>query len=337
MRLFRWLLAMLLTAATLLCVMPLVKAASPSYATVWKTEHSFDSLSAVAAGDLNHDNRDELVLAGRYYIERQFHIEVMTLENGAFSPRWRSPNIYEDYSSLRVGFARFQGMQGALVLTRTRAYLYTYDSTAGEYITAWETKHTLYPSGLAVTDFEMALADFDSDGSDEIVVSRVFQKGTKFPSESLVMLDWTPEGFTVLARTPDLGNIRSLAAGDVDGDGSAEVMCEVGVETHPGDLLVFKWENAQFVREHQQRMSSSAVYGMGVYTFPPENRKVLLGASSRGWVEAFAWQDGEMKTCWPAVRFAVPLTDVAAGDFDGDGVYEMAAIGYRNILALIRK
>lgn len=306
-----------------------VAGAEGPFPVTWKSTHRLDSLLSIDAADLNGDGRSEVVLAGRSYIDREFNVEVMGVVNGALQELWRSPNMYEDYSSLILSSAKFDGMHGVLALTRTRAYLYVFDSSASTYVPSWQIKHDLEPG-------EMAAADFDGDGSDELVVSKILRKGTRYPAEALVLEDLSASGLQELGRTADLGNIRALAGGDFDGDGAAELLCEVGVEGKPGEILIFQWSEGQLVVRSRHKLTSAPVYGMAFAPFSEELR-VLMVATERGRLEAYKWENGAFKASWPETRFSTPLTDLAVGDLDGDSQLEIAVIGYPNMEALLKR
>lgn len=326
-RVARVLLLAALVVAAVACVSIGVSGAG-GYAVAWKTDYVLDSLMSVDCTDLDGDGRDDLVVAGRNYMDRQFFVDILSIEANASKIRWRTPNLYEDYSSILAVAASFGGKKGILAISRTKAHWIAFD--AGEFREIWQIKHDLDPG-------EVALADFDGDGDDEMVASKVFKKGTKYPSEALAMVEISASGVNVGGRSDDLGNIRSLAAGDVDQDGAIDLLCEVGVEGKPGEVGVFAYVNGRFVRKSSCRLAISPIYGMAVRAFPGQTAPVIVSATERGRLETFAWTGGQFVPWMPEVRFSTPLTDAAAGDLDGDGTFEIGAIGYPNMLALIRR
>lgn len=318
----------LVVAVSIFGAAPISGAEEP-FSVSWKSNHRMDSLLSVGASDLDGDGRSEVLLAGRSYIDREFNVEIMAVADGALKEVWRSPNNYEDYSSLILEAVRLEGRSGVLALTSTRAYLYAYDKDASGYALMWQFKHGLEPG-------EMAAADFDGDGSDELVVSRVLRKGTHYPTEALLLQDLTAGGMAELGRSPDLGNIRALAAGDVDKDGTPELLCEIGVEGKPGEVAVFSWQQGALVERARQKLTSVPVYGMTIAPLR-EGNPVLLVATERGRLESYDWANGAFRAWLPATRFSTPLTDVAAGDFDGDSQVDIAVIGYPNFAALLKR
>lgn len=318
-----------LVAAMVTCISTGVSGAG-GFTVAWKTDYALDSLMSVDCADLDGDGRDDLLVAGRMYMDRQFFADVLSIEGNTPKIRWRTPNLYEDYSSILASVASFGGQKGILTISRTRAHLFAFDAKTREFGEIWQIKHDLDPG-------EMALADFDGDGNDEMVVSKVFKKGTKYPTEALVMVEISASGAAIGGRSDDLGNIRSLAAGDIDQDGVMDLLCEIGVEGKAGEVAVFEYTNGRFTRKSSHRLAISPIYGMAVRVFPEQASPVIVSATERGRLEAFTWVGGQFAPWMPEVRFSTSLTDAAAGDIDGDGTFEIGAIGYPNMLALMRR
>ncbi|HOQ25014.1 MAG TPA: VCBS repeat-containing protein [Bacillota bacterium] len=282
-----------------------------------------EGLLQVASGDLDGDGLCELVVLGRDYTEPQVLVHVLKAdtESGELAQVWQSPNILEERSPahLAVGAFLTQGRRLILVLTNNRAELYGWEEKQGYRRQAAYT-HNIAPG-------EVTAGDLDGDGRDELIVARVAKTGLKHYYEQLLVYRVEEDELVLLSEGPVLGNIRAVAAGDLDGDGRDEVLAEVGKASADGEIHIYSNEGAKWVRRAEPvTLADGAVYGMTV-TRGTEGSFVYT-ASEQGCLHIFRWTGSGLQAV-AEKKVNLSLYSVAPGGFWADH-WGLALLYYPN-------
>ncbi|MGQ9778603.1 MAG: FG-GAP repeat domain-containing protein [Bacillota bacterium] len=283
----------------------------------------FEAILSAGAADLDGDGRDEVIIVGRNYLDREVCVEVLGWQDGSLVPEWRSPNLLEPESSLlALPVRRREGPPLLFAITRSRFRIICHGE--GGYA---ET----YTGPMEFAAEEGTSGDLDGDGQDELVLSATLRNTKSGREKNLRLLSFSPDGLSCLAASAPVGNIRALAAGDLDGDGRAEVIAEVGVTTKPGEFHLFRLEDGLLRRfATQKTLLPAAGYGLAVGPWTAE-RAGLLAASAPGRLFSFSWTRGSLvKEAEMAFRGS-PIA-LSLGDLDGDGCPEMIIVAYPAVL-----
>lgn len=316
-----------------LLVLPIVVSlawAQPGYES-WFRDDNFlmDGLMQVSAADLKGDGRDELLLIGRDYIDRQIQLHIFDQMTTPLEPCWTSENIMEDKSPIQLMTGRFteDGRTVAITMTNQRLDIFGWDETKGYHLlTSFE--HSLFPA-------ETAAVDWDGDGRDELLVVRVAKAGSKHYFKQPEIYRVEERELHLISVGPVLGNIRSVTAGDLDGDGRHEVIVEEGVGSRAGVFRVYspgdtfdEWK----LRWGPETLIPAPIYGMTVAKVGEEN--YLFAASERGRLSFVRWENGKLVSD-NIMGFGAGLVSVAVGDF-GEGI-NLALIAYPQSLRLLKR
>ena len=281
----------------------------------------FEAILSLAARDLDDDGRAELVLAGRNYLDKEACLEILRWENKNFTPIWRSPNLIESESTL-LGLTVTRP-DGPAVVALTRTTYRIYRHRGGVY--AEEARGVL---GFTA-DEEAASGDLDGDGCDELIVAETLRNTKAGREKALRTLTWREGRFVAGPPSEAVGNIRALAAGDLDGDGHAEVVVDTGVTTGTGSFRVFRWTSG-VLRQSASRVEPmpSASYGLSIGRQFPEPGQALIAACQPGRVRSFRLFTGGLTPAETDLSFSGSPVSLTIGDLDGDRREEVILAGY---------
>ncbi|MCL6614438.1 MAG: VCBS repeat-containing protein, partial [Firmicutes bacterium] len=235
-----------------------VKTAADGYYTSGFRQEGFrfEAVLSAAAADLDGDGRDELILAGRNYLDREACAEILGWEAGSFALEWRSPNLLEPESSLLALPVRLADGPALVVLTRSCYRIFRRLDEGYAQIAE---------GSMPFAAEEGASADLDGDGTDELILSATLRNTKSGREKNLRVLSFSEGVFVPLVSSDPVGNVRGLAAGDLDLDGRAEVVAEIGVATKPGEFQVFRLADGALRRLSRQKVPlPSVAYGLAV-------------------------------------------------------------------------
>ncbi|HHU52099.1 MAG TPA: hypothetical protein GXZ36_09805 [Firmicutes bacterium] len=293
----------------------------------------FDSIFRLVAADYCSSGRDQLVVLGRNYIENTALCRVYSWSGGAWEQIWESGNLIEEKSPIFLATGRpfASGEETVMIITNHRLDIFTC-STEGFALTS-QLDHTLLPQ-------EITVADIDGDGIDELIVARVGVVHKTY-------LDMTVEVYTLTESTagavslhklgggPLCGNIRAMTGGDLDGDGQVEVLIETGLGSKAGAFSLLKWTGRELVAESLTSPLNTAAYALVNCRLPGANRGRVVTVDGWGRVHSFSYEDGQFILHNEKTSLNSALVDAAWGDFDGDGLSELAVAGYPAKLFLL--
>lgn len=284
-----------------------------------------EGLLQVSAGDLDGDGLCELVVLGRDYTEPQALFHILKPGDGELEPVWRSPNILEERSPVYLATGDFlaAGRPEIIVVTNHRAEVYGWEVGMGY--------HRRLVLTYNINPGEVTAGDWDGDGRDELIITRVAKTGRNYYHEQIVVYRVDNDKLTLLSEGPVVGNIRAICAGDLDGDGRAEVIVEEGLGGKAGKLHVyFNKQTKWALGGDPASLVPAAVYGM---TVTRGENSFVYTVSERGFLNIFRWADNSLQ---PMAQKGISsgLISVAPGGFWADR-WGLAVLYYPNGLWLL--
>lgn len=286
-----------------------------------------DGLLHLASADMNGDGKDELLLVGRDYIDPQASMYVLDTSPGKPVTVWQTPNMMEQNSPVLLAVGKFTDtkLPQAAVVTNHRLTLFGWGEAEG-YHQILSVAHNIAP-------WEITAVDWNQDGLDEFVVTRAV-RNDETPVKRIEVYQLIEGSLKLLAVSPPLGNIRSLAAGDLNGDGIGEIVVEVGKVSQPGTYFVFKAGQTSWTPIlGPVKLVKAAVYGMAIA--PIDGRPALLTASERGKASIFRWNDGNLEPDGE-MSFSAGLVSITAGTF-WPGRTGIAVLAYPQTFHLLQE
>lgn len=246
------------------------------YKTAFKDDQFLmESLFQVQETDLDQDNTSEFVICGKNYTGRELFAYWMVLGgDGKPTVKWQSPNLFEDRSVLWVASGKFEGTQNQLlVLTETNYYLFQYQN--GTLNLEKRGSHNIKP--LLISG-----ADLNGDGRTELVVAGIGKITTKQYDDVVQFWQFQDGNFVMTGQASGtFGNIRGLTAGDLNGDGKAEIFIDEGVQNRAGQLHMYGLaENNRLIEKARIAKPNGVIYAMKVKSGVDGPR--LFTASSTG-------------------------------------------------------
>lgn len=319
---------LILTASGLLLGLAgAIAAAAANYAWEYRQDgFRFEGILSVVAIDLDRDGRAELAVAGRNYLAGETAVELHEWRGETFSLLWRSRNLLESESSLLILPVEWPEGPALVALTRTGYHIIRHRD--GKYAEVAQGAMTFYAE-------EGASGDLDGDGYDELIVSTTLRNTRDGREKALRVLAWDGGDLTVMASSEPIGNIRSLAAGDLDGDGRAEVVAEAGVTVKAGQFHLLRLAEGALIRESARKTSLPAVaYGLTVGRQFPDPGRFLFAAGQPGIIRSYA--RAELEPGGTNLSFSGSPLSLTLGDLDGDGREEMVVACYPARLHILR-
>jgi hypothetical protein len=323
MRLFKT----VITAFLIFTMLPLTWSA-PASPQFTAEDYLYEAWFKVEAADLLGLGASQLVVLGRNYTEGRLSVKLLTWEERKLTDYWESPNLLKEGPALlAVGRPHSSGQIMLIILTQDQLYLYTYEN--GNIILASQFEHTLSPH-------ELSVADLDGDGRDELLIVRLGKRLSTYDEKVVEVYRLTAEGLIKMGSSPFLGNIRCLAAGDLDGDGWSEVVTDAGLSSRPGVFTLLAWDPGQeelVLRFQMENLLSNMAFGMTITT--NASGSLLYTADGWGRLNHFRLENNKLIPADDYWTFPNALVAVVTGDLDGDGEKEIITVGYPNNLFIV--
>ena len=262
------------------------------------------------------------IVSAKNYLGKEVFLYWLTT-NKAMKPqrKWKSPNLFEERSPLLCATGQFtQATPELIALSNSKYYLFGLEDG---------TVKQLEQKTLEFKPLNLAAGDFDGDGYDELVVAKIGQINAKSFNVLVQLWKYQAGTWQLLTKTGLLGNIRSIAVGDLDEDGQAEVFVEEGQLTLSGNIHVLKFTNGKMTEICLlKKPLTKAAYGMKVANFPEGKR--LMAATANGKIHFFTWENQRLISIPQEISFTCGLVDAAALDLNEDQNPELLAVGYPN-------
>jgi hypothetical protein len=301
--------------------------ATPNFTTSFRDDHYLaEGLLQISSKDMNSDGNDEILLIGRDYVDPQAILYILKAATKEPELLWKSPNIMENKSPVLLTVGKFTaGNQPQVaVVTNHWLKLFAWDATEG-YRQMADIAHNLSP-------WEVTAGDWNQDGLDELFVTRAEKSNTQGFIKRIEVYQLQDSALKLVTTSPNLGNIRSLATGDLDGDGRDEVVIEVGKVNIPGCVTLFgTGEEGWKLKAGPLRLVKSAVFGMNVAKV--KGNIVLCTASDRGKANLFRWKNGSLEQI-DELSFSAGLAAITAGRF-WSGKDGLAVLAYPQSFRLL--
>lgn len=275
-----------------------------------------EGLFQVVATDLDEDGQREIMVAGKNYTTRELLVYKL---NNQLEVVWQSSNLFEERSILWISPGKFNDIgQVLLVMTNTRFYLFK--MAYGTMQLVKEYKHNLDPLNLTA-------GDIDGDGYDELLVTRVGNVTLQMYNCYLEILKFSNDSWETFGKTANLGNIRGLATGDLNGDGQAEVFVEEGLRVSTGNIRMLTYVDNKLTEVYKgSQLVKGAAYGMRLQEH--EGKKYLMTASSRGKINFLVWEEDHFTTVGEEISAGGELIDAQLVNLDHDPQQELMMIIY---------
>jgi hypothetical protein len=287
-----------------------------------------ESIHQVISTDLDNDGVPEVIITGKNYTAREVFIYWSTI-NSDFKPmiQWQSNNLCEDRSVLWVCTGKFNTEQNQLLaVTTSRLYFYQYGKDG---LTLAKQKIHNFIKILSV-----AGGDINGDGHDELVIARIGKITNKFNNCILQVWQLNDAKPLLLTESDLLGNIRSLSAGDLDGDGKSEIIIEEGLRFAPGNIHIYRFSESKLKElSCARKVVSGAIYSMTVVNFKEEVR--LVTASTSGKVKFFMWGNNTLIPIGSGISFDGELVSVTGLTSNRDRIPELIVVSYPQNLFIL--
>ncbi len=290
-----------------------------------------EAIMNIHGSDLDNNQKGEIVLLGKNYIKRETYTYLIET-NDQFKPivKWQSPNLFQKRGFVGIALGKFTGEKKQLLVVNESGY-YIYETGKNGKLALLTKREFAFQKTLNITS-----GDLDGDGRTELIIAKIGQITSKIYNGRLQIWQILKTGPELIFETKLLGNIRGVAAGDINGDSQDEVIIEEGNKMNPGNLRVFSWENQQLRESYSLKNSiKKAVFGLKIKKI--FEKEGLVTASSHGKLNFFSWNEEMLKLEKEKYSFRCGLVDVAVSDLNGDSQPEIILAGYPNSLIVLSK
>jgi hypothetical protein len=307
-----------------------VSAILPDYKLVFEDEHFLtDGILQVLTTDLDHDNHDDFVLAGKNDISREFFLYWLKI-NPEQKPdvKWQSENLYEDHSTIWAASGKFTSPEEQLLaLSNSQYYLYQIENNHVNLIN----HHDQALKPLAVTS-----GDIDGDGKDELIIAKVGKITSQIYNCTVQVWKFRGEELELLTESDLVGNIRGMTVGDLDKTGQKELFVEEGPKFAPGNIHILKYADQKLIEIYNAKKATKGpAYGMQVKNFSGEMRLVL--ASAQGFIDFYHWDNNALVQVGSEINLKRDLMSLAAIDVNQDNNPALVVAAYPQDFFILAK
>jgi WD40 repeat protein len=307
-----------------------ISANFPDYKLAFEDTHYLaDGILQVLATDLNNDQHEEFILAGKNDIGREVFLYWLTVTpDNKPVVQWQSENLFEEHSTIWVTTGKFTTSQNQLLaISNSQYYLYQVENNHVNLIK--QEKHNLQI-------LNVCSGDVDGDGQAEIIVAKIGKITAKIYN-GIVQVWKFRDGKLILTAESDLiGNIRGITVGNLNQDGGAEIFVEEGPKFAPGNIHILKYSDQKLAEIYcLKKATKGPAYGMQVKAFPDGMR--LVTATATGFIDFFRWDKNSLVPAEKEINLERDLMSIAAIDTDNDKQPELLVAGYPQDFLILAK
>ncbi|NLC53254.1 MAG: VCBS repeat-containing protein [Firmicutes bacterium] len=316
-----------ITLAFVFLIVPFIWSAPAPYQYSHK-DFLYEAWFKVEATDLMGTGASQLVVLGRDYMEGRLSAQLLAWEGEGLTSKWESPNLLTE-GPVMVSMGRPLPGGEPMLIVLTQAHLYLYTCQNEKIILTSQYKHTLSPA-------ELSVADLDGDGQDELLIVRLGQRQPTYDENVVEVYRLAEDGLVMMGRSGLLGQIRALTAGDLDGDGCAEVVTDTGLSSRAGVFTVLGWDAQKrelVTRLRVEGLLATMAFGMTIAA--GGDGPLLYTADGWGRLNRFYLANDQLIPASEHYSFPNGLVGIAVGDLNGDGHTEIVVVGHPNNLFLV--
>jgi hypothetical protein len=191
------------------------------------TAYPYASDVVVAAADFDGDGKDEIIVGEGNKSGDSAYVRILAYNGGLIEDTGVNLLAYQKKKGLSVATGDVNGdgvpelitTDGAKNKRTVEVRIWSIDTSAGAG--AWAAVDAGgFIDGYTNSYADLALGDINADGTDEVLIS-VFESN----ASSVTILGFSADGTKVLEFVvPVVGNSIEIAAGDINFDGTAEIM-----------------------------------------------------------------------------------------------------------------
>ena len=247
-----------------------------------------------------------------------------------FDLQW-SGDCGTDAFGIAIGDTDNDGANELVVFTRENLSVLKWNSSSEDYELQWETVISPQTDNAQKV---VVIADTDNDGFNEIAVS-AHGSSPPLPGRCAYIYEWNGFTYVLQGTTPPAGRATdSITVGDVDGDGSNEVVVGTTDGYYYGHVRVLEWTGTAYVEQWRYGDPVHVGYGNLIYA----NREVIGDCDNDGYNEilagdyfghlfVFKWNDttSTYQAQWinRSASYGWNAYGLAVGDADNDGNNEI--------------
>jgi hypothetical protein len=288
-----------------------------------------EGILQVLTTDLNNDQNEEFVLAGKNDIGREVFLYWLTI-NAQNKPEvlWQSNNLFEDHNTIWVITGNLAAAQNRLLaISNSQFYLYQIEENQLKLIK--QEKHNLQPLNIAG-------GDVDGDGQTEIVVAKIGEITSKHYNGLVQIWKFDGSKFSLVAGSDLIGNIRGMTVGDLNRDGKAEIFVDEGPKFSAGNMHVFNFSNQKITELYcLKKATKGPAYGMEVKEFPAEMR--LVTATATGFINFFKWDQSALVTAANEINIGRDVMSLALVNANGNKNPKLLIAAYPQAFLILSK
>ena len=306
------------------------------YKLVFEDKHYLmDSILQVLATDLDNDQHDEFVLAGKNDIAREVFLYWLTvIPESKPVVQWQSENLFEEHNTIWAATGKFTSDKNQLLaLSDSRYYLYQFENNNVHLVKQEKHNFVANKDGRILN---IASGDVDGDGQTELIIAKVGQITAKMYNGFIQIWKFKDGQLELVNESGLIGNIRGITSGDIDRDDQAEIFAEEGLKFAPGNIHVLKYSNQKLAEIYcLKKADKGPAYGMQVKNFPNGMRLVI--ATATGFIDFFRWDKGSLIPVDKEIVLERDLMSIATINTNNDQEPELLVSGYPQDFLILAK
>jgi hypothetical protein len=186
----------------------------------------------------------------------------------------------------------------------------------------------------------IANADLNGDGVAEIILASYFSATSGNPSSGRIRigniseiaagLKWTDLSEIPLEAPNLIPTLKGLlSANDLNGDGLADIVLATG----NGALTIF-WNNGNSQFDKPTFMAQEGVFAFALTHDQPDGPKTLVYTAGKSIVSSSFSKERTIIEAHNIIDGLVAPTGITTGDYNGDGIEDIAVVDNQNLLML---